>query len=75
MLTDIQKNVLVLHSRGFSMKEIVLTTSFSRSSAEYALKSGRMAINNAIELIDYAEKQNLLDSVQVKKLKKILKNL
>lgn len=74
-LTLKQKIVLKLHSKGKTIREIIEETGYNRNSVEYALKSGTSKLENAIELIKFAIKNNLLDDRQVEALKKITKEL
>ena len=51
MLTEKQKIVLKLHSRGKNVAEISQETGYNRKTVYYALKSGQIKLDKVIETI------------------------
>jgi transcriptional regulator len=75
LLTEKQKIVLKLHSKGEDVAKISQETGYSRNSIYYALKSGQNNVNKAIETIEFAVDNQILTMEHVSKLRAILNKL
>jgi transcriptional regulator len=75
LLTEKQKIVLKLHSKGEDVAKISQKTGYSRNSIYYALKSGQNNVNKAIETIEFAVDNQILTMEHVSKLRAILNKL